>query len=66
MGKKKKGLTNQSRYEQEGIGKLGRLQNKLCGKKYPAMRPFQVSFQHEVRWDAPLLKGLSLHTGKNG
>lgn len=55
MRKKNKALTNQSRYKQEGIGKLGRFQNKICGKKHPAMRPFQVSFQHEVCWAAPLL-----------
>ena len=55
QGKKSQEVKNQSRYEGEGIGKLGRFQNKTWGKKHTAFRPFQVSFQHEVRRATSLL-----------
>lgn len=34
---------------------MRKISDKVCGKMYSAMRPFQVSFQHEACWAAPLL-----------
>lgn len=34
---------------------MRKISDKVCGKKHPAIMPFQVSFQQEACWAAPLL-----------